>query len=124
MFKKIRNEKVRLRLRRKARVRKVVQGSTARPRLNVFRSNKHIYAQIIDDTTGTTLVHASSQMKEMAAELDGLSKREIAKKVGEALARQCAAKSISTVVFDRNGFPYWGRISAVADGAREGGLQF
>ena len=124
MFKKVRNEKTRLRLRRKARVRKVVQGSTARPRLNVFRSNKHIYAQVIDDTTGKTLAHASSNAKELAPELKGLSKKEVAKKVGEALARACAAKSITNVVFDRNGFPYWGRISAVADGAREGGLQF
>lgn len=124
MLKKIRNERVRLRLRRKARVRKSVVGTTERPRLNVYRSNKHVYAQVIDDTTGATLASASSQTKDIQAELKGLSKSDAAKKVGMELAKRCAEKSVTDVVFDRNGFLYWGRVSAVADGAREGGLKF
>ena len=124
MLKKIRNERVRLRLRRKARVRKSVIGTTERPRLNVYRSNKHVYAQVIDDTTGATLASASSQTKDLQSELKGLSKSDAAKKVGMELAKRCAEKSVTDVVFDRNGFLYWGRVSAVADGAREGGLKF
>ena len=124
MLKKVRNERVRLRMRRKARVRKSVVGTTERPRLNVYRSNKHVYAQVIDDTTGATLASASSQTKDIQGELKGLSKSEAAKKVGLELAKRCADKSVTEVVFDRNGFLYWGRVSAVAEGAREGGLKF
>ena len=124
MLKKVRNERVRLRLRRKARVRKSVVGTTERPRLNVYRSNKHVYAQVIDDTTGATLASASSQTKDLQGELKGLSKSEAAKKVGLEIAKRCADKSVTEVVFDRNGFLYWGRVSAVAEGAREGGLKF
>lgn len=124
MLKKIRNERERLRLRRKARVRKMVVGTTARPRLNVYRSNKHVYAQVIDDSTGNTIASVCSQAKALQTELQGLSKAAVAKKVGSEIARLCVEKSVSEVVFDRNGFLYWGRVSAVADGAREGGLKF
>ena len=124
MLKKIRSERVRLRLRRKTRVRKTVVGTASRPRLSVYRSNKHVYAQVIDDGTGTTLASASSHSKAIQAEIAGLKKVDVAKKVGLAIAAECAGKSISEVVFDRNGFLYWGRVSAVAEGAREGGLKF
>ena len=124
MLKKIRSERVRLRLRRKARVRKSVVGTEARPRLSVYRSNKHVYAQVIDDGTGSTLASASSQSKGVKSEIEGMKKKDAAKQVGLAIAAQCAEKSITEVVFDRNGFLYWGRVSAVAEGAREGGLKF
>ena len=124
MLKKVRNERVRLRLRRQTRVRKTVVGTPARPRLNVYRSNKHVYAQVIDDSTGSTLASASSQSKGLQGELKGLSKSEVAKKVGAEIAKLCAEKSVTEVVFDRNGFLYWGRVSAVAEGAREAGLKF
>ena len=120
MHKKVRNERVRLRLRRRARVRKNLSGTAERPRLSVFRSNKHVYAQVIDDLSGATIASASSNSKALAGELTGLSKKEVAKKVGEAIAKACAEKSVTEVVFDRNGFLYWGRVSAVAEGAREG----
>jgi large subunit ribosomal protein L18 len=109
---------------RKLRIRKKIQGTTARPRLSVFRSLQHIYAQVIDDSSGTTLAHASSlspDLKDAIAELD---KKGTAKKVGELVAKKCLEKEIKAVVFDRNGLPYHGRVAAVADGAREGGLQF
>jgi large subunit ribosomal protein L18 len=114
------SSKVEGRLRRKLRVRKRVSGSTERPRLTVFRSNKQIYAQVIDDTTGKTLAAAGSI---------GLDKVEGAKKgsasaVGEKLAAVCVEKGITQVVFDRNGYIYTGRVKALADGARKGGLQF
>jgi large subunit ribosomal protein L18 len=112
------------RLRRKRRIRKKVFGSQSRPRLTVFRSNRHIYCQVIDDVTGTTLIAASTQDAEVAALLDGKDKSEQAKEVGKALAVRALAKGIQSVVFDRNGYIYHGRVAAVADGAREGGLQF
>ena|SRR5579872_1150135 len=109
-----------LRVIRHDRLRKRIDGSTARPRLAVYRSLKHIYAQIIDDTTGTTLAHASSQEKDLSA----LGNAEGAKKVGLAIAKKAKAKGISLVVFDRGGFKYHGRVAKLAEGAREGGLEF
>ncbi|MEZ0310258.1 MAG: 50S ribosomal protein L18 [Myxococcota bacterium] len=110
------------RQRRKLRVRKKVFGTAERPRLNVFRSAKHIYAQVIDDDKGMTLAAASS-LAETVKKMDG-KKSDIAKAVGSAVAQACKAANITAVVFDRNGYRYHGRIKAVADGAREGGLQF
>ena len=107
--------------RRKIRVRKKVVGSAIRPRLSVFRSAKHIYAQIIDDEAGVTLAAASSMQKSIEA--DG-KKLDVAKQVGLALAEVCKGKEISKVAFDRSGFRFHGRVRAVAEGAREGGLEF
>ena len=109
------------RLHRHKRVRGKVSGTSERPRLNVFRSETNIYAQIIDDTKGITLVSASSQEK--GFEGSG-SSCEAAKKVGEAIAERAKAKAIEAVVFDRGGYLYHGRVKALAEGAREGGLQF
>lgn len=113
-----------IRLRRKASIRKRVHGTTERPRLSVFRSAKHIYAQVIDDTTSATLVSASTLLKELSAAGDDKSKREMAELVGASIAKACLAKGITKVVFDRNGYIYHGRIKALADGARAGGLDF
>lgn len=109
-----------LRVARHDRLRKKLDGTPERPRLAVFRSLKHIYAQVIDDTTGTTIAHASSQEKELGVKgnADG------AKKVGLALAAKVKAKGIDKVVFDRGGFKYHGQVASLADGAREGGLEF
>jgi len=112
------------RLRRKARVRKKITGTEERPRVCVFRSNKHIYAQVISDTRGQTLVAVSSLSKGLAEACKKSKGVEAAKKVGLALAEACKQKNITKVVFDRNGFLYHGRVKAVADGAREGGLEF
>lgn len=109
--------------RRHVRIRKKVFGTTERPRFNVFRSAKHIYAQVIDDVTGVTLVASSTVSKVLRAEITG-KKVEQAKAIGKALAEACKAKNIETVVFDRGGYRYHGRVKAVADGAREGGLKF
>ena len=109
------------RLKRHKRVRGKISGTPERPRLNVFRSETNIYAQIIDDTKGVTLVSASSLEK--GFEGPG-SNCEAAKKVGEAIAERAKAKGIETVVFDRGGYLYHGRVKALAEGAREGGLQF
>jgi large subunit ribosomal protein L18 len=111
-----------LRQRRKTRIRFKVSGSPARPRLSVYRSLNHIYAQVIDDATGKTLAAASTLSPELK---DGKGKkRELAKEVGKLVAKKCQAAQIAAVVFDRNGFNYHGRIAAVAEGAREGGLKF
>jgi len=112
------------RQRRQARVRRRVQGSDARPRLCVFRSGKHIYVQVISDQTGRTLAAASSLSPELKGELGRGSDRGAAKKVGALIARICQERGIRAVVFDRNGFLYHGRIQALADAAREAGLQF
>jgi large subunit ribosomal protein L18 len=109
------------RLHRHKRVRGKVSGTPERPRLNVFRSETNIYAQVIDDTKGVTLVSASSQEK--GFQCDG-TKTDAAKKVGEAIAERAKAKGIEAVVFDRGGYLYHGRVKALAEGAREGGLQF
>ena len=108
------------RLRRHRRVRGKISGTTECPRLDVFRSSKHIYAQIIDDTTGTTLAAASSLEKGFGA-YGGNT--DAAAKVGKAIAEKALAKGIKKVVFDRGGFVYHGRVKALADGAREGGLE-
>jgi large subunit ribosomal protein L18 len=115
-------KKQELRLRRKAHIRKKVEGSQERPRLSVYRSLNHIYAQVIDDTSGKTIAAASTLSPELK---DGKGKkRELAKEVGKLVAKKCQEKQIAAVVFDRNGFMYHGRIAAVAEGAREGGLKF
>ncbi len=112
------------RIHRHVRVRVKVSGTSGRPRLNVFRSLSEIYAQIIDDSAGNTLVAASSVDKELREKMKGLKKAEQAKLVGQTVAERAKSKGIETVVFDRGGFRYVGRIKALADGAREGGLQF
>jgi large subunit ribosomal protein L18 len=111
------------RLRRKVRVRKKVAGTDERPRVCVFRSNKHVYAQVISDSQGKTLVSVSTLSKQLAAAQKSKGV-EAAKQVGMALAKICQEKNIKRVVFDRNGFLYHGQVKAVADGAREGGLEF
>lgn len=109
---------------RKLRVRKKVFGTALRPRLSVFRSIKHIYAQVIDDTTGKTLAASASTEKAIIGE-DGLSgKCNVAKAVGELVAKRAKEKGVEKVVFDRNGYLYHGRVKAVSDGAREAGLDF
>jgi len=112
------------RARRKRRIRKKLSGTTERPRLSVFRSAKHIYAQVVDDTAGTTLAATSTLapgVRDKASEAD---KTAAAKLVGEAIASACKEKGIGKVVFDRNGFIYHGRIKALAEAAREAGLDF
>jgi large subunit ribosomal protein L18 len=113
-----------LRLRRHARLRKRVKGSTARPRLSVFRSNLHIYAQVIDDATGRTLAAASSKDRTLTEALSGKNKTERAQAVGKLIAERAKGAGVEQVVFDRGGYLYHGRIQALADAAREGGLTF
>jgi large subunit ribosomal protein L18 len=112
------------RLHRHARVRKKVFGTPERPRLNVFRSISEIYAQVIDDGAGVTLVSASSIDHELREKLSGLKKVEQARLVGELVAKRAKDKGISQVVFDRGGFKFSGRVKALADAAREAGLDF
>jgi len=109
---------------RHLRVRKQVFGTTNSPRLSVFRSVSEIYAQVIDDMEGNTLVSASSIDKELRAQMTGLKKSEQARLVGKTVAERAKNKGIDMVVFDRGGFRYTGRVKALADGAREGGLDF
>lgn len=113
-----------LRKTRQARVRRRVQGTSERPRLNVFRSLSHIYAQVIDDEKGQTLVAASTLDNEIRERLAGADKTEQAKLVGTLVAQRALAKGIKQVVFDRGGFPYHGRVRALAEASREGGLDF
>ena len=110
-----------MRLKRHIRVRGKVSGTPERPRLNVFRSNANIYAQIIDDVNGVTLVAANTLEKDFEG---ATGNAEAAKKVGQLIAERAKAKGIEEVVFDRGGYIYHGRVAALADGAREGGLQF
>lgn len=112
------------RLRRHGRVRKHVVGTSERPRLNVFRSLRHIYAQVIDDSQAHTLVSASTVDHEIEVQLEGLSKTEQARLVGKMLAERALNQGIKQVVFDRGGYKYHGRVKALADAAREGGLEF
>jgi len=112
------------RLKRKKRVRSDLKGTLERPRLNVFRSLKHIYAQAIADTTGKTLVSASSMSPELKGSFRYSGNVEAAKKVGELIAKKCLEKGIQTVVFDRNGYLYHGRVKALAEAARTSGLIF
>jgi large subunit ribosomal protein L18 len=112
------------RLRRKKRIRKKVNGNPERPRLTVFRSSKHIYAQVIDDTKGATLAFVSTLSKDLRGEAKDNTKTDAAKLVGRAIAKACKDKGITKVAFDRNGYKYHGRVKALADAAREGGLDF
>lgn len=112
------------RQKRHLRVRKNISGTPERPRLNVFRSLSNIYAQIIDDTTGNTLVSASSLDKEIKEKLGYGGNKTAAKEVGILVAKRAAEKNIKAVVFDRGGYVYHGRVKELADGAREGGLEF
>ncbi len=114
-------DKKAMRLKRHVRVRGKISGTPERPRLNVFRSNANIYAQLIDDVNGVTIVSANTLEKEFEGAAGNC---EAAKKVGTVLAERAKAKGIEEVVFDRGGYVYHGRIAALADGAREGGLKF
>jgi large subunit ribosomal protein L18 len=111
-----------VRKKRHARVRTKLSGTEARPRLNVFRSNKHIYAQLIDDVNGVTIASASTLDKDV--NLDSSSNLDAAVKIGELVAKRAVEKGVSTVIFDRGGYLYHGRIKALADAARENGLEF
>ena len=122
MFKKRdRNE---VRVIRHERVRKKISGTPERPRLCVYRSNANIYAQVIDDVAGNTLVAASTMEKDIAAQIGEMDKKGAAKLVGKSVAERALAKGIKTVLFDRGGYIYTGRVAELAAGAREGGLDF
>jgi large subunit ribosomal protein L18 len=108
--------------RRKRRVRKRIHGTADRPRMTVFKSNKHIYVQVVDDDSGATLASASTLVGAVRDQVKDLNKKDAATKVGEAAASACKDAKITQVVFDRNGYPYTGRVAAVADGARSGGI--
>src|SRR5665213_10361 len=116
------NSKVSARQKIRYRIRKKISGSAQKPRLSVFRSNKDIYCQLIDDANGTTIASASSRQKDIAAQKS--NKVEASKKVGEAIAKKSQELGIKNVIFDRGGYLYHGRVKAVAEGAREGGLEF
>jgi large subunit ribosomal protein L18 len=118
------NKKAVSRTRRKRSIRGKISGTAERPRLSVFRSNKHIYAQVIDDVSGKTLAAASTASEDVRGSISDKKKTEAAQLVGVKLAEKCKSLSIESVVFDRNGFIYHGRVKAVAEGAREGGLVF
>lgn len=121
----IQNKKLDRWYKKKVSIRKKVLGTPERPRFTVYRSAKHIYAQIIDDTTGKTLVSASTNSKDLREELKKeTSKMEICKKIGMYAAKRALEMNIQQVVYDRSGYLYHGRVKAVADGAREGGLKF
>jgi large subunit ribosomal protein L18 len=113
-----------LRIRRHRRIRRKVSGTASRPRLSVFRSNTHIYAQVIDDTAGQTIAAAATVEKALRAKADGRTKLDEAQEVGRLLAERALNAGIKQVVFDRGGFKYHGRIKALADAAREAGLSF
>ena len=110
--------------RRKLRVRGNVTGTPERPRLTIFRSNSHMYAQVIDDVAGTTLAHSSTLAKEVKPRAEDANKSGAAELVGEAIAKQLIAKGVKKVVFDRNGYMYHGRVKALAEAARKAGLEF
>ncbi len=116
--------KNKLRIKRHYRVRNKISGTGERPRLNVFRSNKNIYAQIIDDTKGITLVASSSIDTDLKGQIENGADKAGAKKVGQAIAKKAIEQGIETVVFDRGGYVYHGRIKELAEGAREAGLKF
>jgi len=109
---------------RRERIRRHLKGTTERPRLSVFRSGKHIYAQVVSDTSGQTLLSVAAVSADLREKLPKTANVNAAKEVGLAAARKCLEKGIKRVIFDRNGFLYHGRIRAVAEGAREGGLEF
>ena len=116
------NSKVSARQKIRYRIRKKIRGSAAKPRLSVYRSNRDIYVQLIDDDNGITLASASSRQADIAAQK--VTKVEVSKMVGTAIAKKSEELGIKAVVFDRSGYIYHGRVKAVAEGAREGGLQF
>ena len=116
------NDKNAVRKKRHSRVRTKVSGTASRPRLNVYRSNKHIYAQLIDDVNGVTIASASTMDK--AFESDSKANTEAAAKVGEIIAQKAVEKDVKSVVFDRGGYLFHGRVKALADAARENGLEF
>lgn len=122
MIKKISKNKIRLR--KHARVRKKISGTAERPRLNVFRSLNNIYAQIIDDTAGTTLVAASSLDQALKGKIKSGGNKEAAREVGKLIGQKAIEKGIKNVVFDRGGYIYHGRVKELAEGAREAGLEF
>jgi len=113
-----------VRVKKHKRIRNRFSGTTVRPRLSVYRSNNHMYAQIIDDTVGNTLVAASTLEKEVSAELEKTNNVDAAAYLGEVIAKRAIEKGINTVVFDRGGFIYHGKIAALADAARKAGLEF
>jgi len=117
-------EKVTPREKRKARIRKKLSGTAERPRLTVYRSLNHIYAQLVDDVAGTTIAFAGTTSKALREAVKEDDKTAAAKKVGTAVARMALDKGVTQVVFDRNGFDYHGRVAAVAEAAREAGLKF
>ncbi|SDS54292.1 LSU ribosomal protein L18P [Paenibacillaceae bacterium GAS479] len=117
-------DKNKARLKRHLRVRKKINGTVARPRLSVYRSSKHIYAQLIDDVAGVTIASASTLDKELAEQVNNGGNVDSAKLVGELIAKRAKEKGHETVVFDRGGYLYHGRVQALADAAREAGLQF
>lgn len=117
-------DKNKARLKRHLRVRKKIEGTTERPRLNVFRSSKHIYAQLIDDVKGVTVASASTMDKELREDIKNGGNVESARKVGELIAKRAKEQGFNNVVFDRGGYLYHGRIQALADAAREAGLEF
>jgi large subunit ribosomal protein L18 len=110
--------------RRKLRIRQKISGTPERPRLSVFRSARHIYVQVVDDSTGKTLAAASTLSRDLKAAADEANKTDAAKKVGALIAKICLERKLEKVVFDRNGYMYHGRIKALADAAREAGLNF
>ena len=118
------NRRQEARLKRRKRIRKKISGSPERPRLSVFRSSKHIYAQVIDDLNGVTLVTASTLSPEIRQQEKVKGKIEDAKRVGKLIAQMTKAQGVTSVVFDRNGFMYHGRVRALAAAAREAGLEF
>ena len=117
-------QKLEGRLRRKLRIRGKISGTPERPRLSVFRSGRHIYAQLVDDASGQTLAAASTLSRDLRGTLESDSKTEAAKKVGALIAKICLERKLARVVFDRNGYLYHGRVKALAEAAREAGLDF
>ena len=118
------SEKVRKRAKRKGTIRKRITGTAERPRLSVFRSAKHVYAQAIDDVTGRVLAAASDTEEKLGSTVTGKPKKVRARAIGKAIGEKLLALKVSAVVFDRNGFIFHGRVKEIADGAREAGLQF
>src|SRR5689334_14573298 len=118
------SEKTRKRVKRKGAIRKRITGTAERPRLSVFRSAKHVYAQAIDDVTGRVLAAASDTEATLKTGVEGKPKKERARAIGKAIGEKLIALKVTAVVFDRNGFIFHGRVKEVADGAREAGLQF
>jgi large subunit ribosomal protein L18 len=123
-YEKYGSEKTRKRIKRKGTIRKRVTGTSERPRLSVFRSAKHIYAQAIDDTNGRVVAQASDTEEKLGQSVAGKKKKERARAIGKAIGEKLVALKVTAVVFDRNGFIYHGRVKEVADGAREAGLTF